>query len=196
MSKLTWNDAAKKRFERGVSKVVVYVNATGYAFPGVTSINESNTGGNPKPYYQDGIKYLNIASAEEYAATLNSYTVIDEFLACDGTVSVSNGLYVTEQPRSKFDMVYETNIGAEANPSLGKKIHIVYNLLASPTQHQHNSIAESAAIEMYSWGLTSIPVSVSGRRPTSHFIVDSIASNTVTLALLEAYIYGLSLIHI
>jgi len=71
MSKLTWDDQGERFFEMGVDRGVLYVDSDpGVAWMGLISVTENVTGGEPRPYYLDGDKYLNLLTAEEFEATI------------------------------------------------------------------------------------------------------------------------------
>ena len=64
----------------GVDHGVLYIpNAlgvydTGFAWNGLTSVNEAPSGAEPTPVYADNIKYLNLQSVEEFACTIAAIT--------------------------------------------------------------------------------------------------------------------------
>jgi hypothetical protein len=70
----------------------------GVPWNGLTSVNETPTGGDPKPAYIDGRKFRNIASSEEFKATIEAFAAPKEFGPCDGSRSIQNGLIATQQP--------------------------------------------------------------------------------------------------
>ena len=88
---LVWDNTGERLYEAGVSKTVLYPQATGGTYPkgvawnGVSSITDKPSGAEASPLYADDIKYLNLRSVEEYAATIEAYTYPDEFAECDGS---------------------------------------------------------------------------------------------------------------
>ena len=75
MAVLTWDQTGERRYETGVDHGVLYIqNATtgaydrGYAWNGLINVSESPSGAEASPIYADNIKYLNLVSAEEFAA--------------------------------------------------------------------------------------------------------------------------------
>lgn len=191
MSRLVWSAAGERFFESGLDRGVLYVSGLGVAWSGLISIEEAPSGGDAKPFYHDGIKYLNLVSAEEYEATINAYSCPPEFGPCDGMGSVYNGLFVTQQPRKPFDLSYRTKVGNDTDGTdYAYKIHLVYNALAAPSSRSNASLSDAQSVNALSWKITTLPPSITGYRPTSHFIVDSRFTPTDKLAQLEDTLYG------
>lgn len=192
MARLVWSSFGQRFYEIGVDRGVLYVGvAPGVAWSGLISVEESPTGGEAKPLYMDGIKYLNLSSAEEYAATINAFTSPEEFGPCDGTVSIQNGLYVTQQPRKSFGLSYRTKLGNDVDgPDHAYKIHLVYNGLASPASRSNATITDSPSPNNFSWAITTLPPAITGYKPTAHFVVDSRFTPTDVLSGLEDILYG------
>ena len=150
MAKLVWDKTGERFYETGVKNVALYVfdNSSGQkkykdgvAWNGVTAISESPSGAEPTALYADDKKYLNLLSAEEFAASIEAYTYPDEFAECDGSALLVKGVTVGQQTRSKFALAYKTTIGNdEAGNSLGYKLHIIYNCLAAPSEKAYNTI--------------------------------------------------------
>ena len=63
MTAINWDSRSKRLYEAGLDRGVLYTRGNpGVPWYGLRSIEESIDGGEPQPYYMDGIKYLNIAS--------------------------------------------------------------------------------------------------------------------------------------
>ena len=92
MTRLTWGAIGERYYEDGVDRGVLYVDDVGYVWNGLISVSETPTGGEHRSYYLDGIKHINLASAEEYEATIKAISAPAEFAACDG---VSHGKQYT-----------------------------------------------------------------------------------------------------
>jgi hypothetical protein len=164
--------------------------ADGVPWNGLTSITENVTGGDAKPYYVDGEKYLNTAAREEYSSTLTAYTYPDEFEPCDGMSYLRSGFMATGQRRQPFGLSYRTMVGSDTNPTAGYKIHLVYGALAAPAQRAYKTISTAQDPDDFSWTLTSLPPAISGYTRTSHFIVDSRDIDPDTLVGIEGILYG------
>lgn len=192
MARLNWDIVGGRFFETGVDQGVLYVGINpGVAWTGLISVAESPTGGEAKPFYMDGIKYLNLSSAEEFAATITAFSSPPEFGPCDGTVAIQNGLYVTQQPRKPFGISYRTKLGNDVDGSdHAYKIHLVYNALASPADRTNNTTTDSPDPANLSWAITTLPPAITGYKPTSHFVIDSRYAEASILSDLEDILYG------
>ena len=192
MPRITWGDPGTRFYENGIDRGVLYVGANpGVPWTGLISVVESPSGAEARPHYIDGVKYLNLASSEEYQATIDAYGCPLAFLSCDGTVEIHNGLYATQQPRTSFGFSYRTFIGNDIDFSEhAYKIHLVYGALASPSQRSAISNSDKTNATVLSWALSTCPPSVTGYRRTSHYAVDSRYANTGVLSTLENLLYG------
>lgn len=195
--KLEWDKVGERYYETGISKGVFYPQETGgtypkgYAWSGLTAVNETPSGAEPNPLYADNIKYLNLMSAEEYGGTIEAYTAPDEFGACDGTAELAPGVTLGQQPRKTFGMSYQTILGNDVELNKhGYKIHLVYGALASPTERGYESVNDSPEPATLSWEFSTTPVAVEGYEPTSLIIIDSTKVDKDKLAALEAVLYG------
>lgn len=191
MAKLVWGDTGSRRFETGVDRGVLYTSDGGVPWNGLTSVKEKPTGGEPQPYYQDGIKYLELASSEEFEATIEAYSSPPEFDACDGTVGIFAGLFITQQPRKQFGFSYRSMIGNDVDgQSHGYKIHLVYNALARPTSRSNDTLSDTVSPMSLSWDISCVPPAFSGYKPTAHYVIDSTQTNKIVLSYIEAVLYG------
>lgn len=192
MSRLTWGATGKRYYETGVDRGVLYIGGQpGVPWTGLTSVSESPTGGEARPYYLDGVKYLNLSSGEEFEATIDAFSSPPEFGPCDGTASIQNGLFVTQQPRKSFGLSYRTMIGNDVDGSEhAYKIHLVYNAIAAPSDRTNNAIGESAEPMSLSWSITTLPPILTGFKPTAHFVIDSRSTPTEVLLEVEDILYG------
>lgn len=191
MTRVIWGASGERYYETGVDRGMLYINYLGVAWSGLISVTESPSGAEPRPFYLDGFKYLNLASAEEYEATIVALSSPPEFKQCEGIKSIQNGLFATQQPRIPFGLSYRTLIGNDHTPDLGYKIHIVYNALAGPAERIHNTVNEQSEAEQLSWSITTAPHGeVTGIKPTAHFVIDSTLTDPALLEELEGIFYG------
>ena len=199
MTKLKWDVIGKRLYETGTSKGVLFVHdelgapGTGVAWSGLTKVTQSPTGGEETALYADDIKYLSLFSAEVFEGTVEAYTYPDEFGECDGSKEASAGLRIGQQPRKAFSMVYVSRVGNDVvGTAAGYKIHLLYNLKASPSERAHESINETPGAITFSWGLTSTPVVVAeeGYVPTSTIEIDSLTAPAPKLKELEDLLFG------
>lgn len=199
---IKWDQTGERLYETGVDRGVLYVMKDtisdptkpyedGVAWNGLTSINESPSGGEPTPLWADNIKYLNLISAEQYGATVEAYMYPDEFYACDGTRAISTGAYIGQQPRKQFGLSYRTIIGNDSQfNDYGYKLHLVYGCFATPTEKSYSTVNDSPEASAFSWTISTTPVAVDGFKPTAHLFIDSTTVPAAKLAALEALLYG------
>jgi hypothetical protein len=197
MPPLTWDQVGEKLYETGVDRGVLYipnasgVYASGFAWNGLTTVTESPSGAEPSAQYADNIKYLNLVSAEEFGGTIEAYTYPDEFAQCDGTFSPAPGVAVGQQGRKQFGLSFRTRVGNDVDGTeFGYKLHLVYGALAAPSEKAYATINDSPEAISFSWDITTTPVPVTGRKPTSLIVVDSTVVDPGDLASLEALLYG------
>ena len=192
MPALIWGSAGQRFFETGTDRGVLFPKVgSGVPWNGLISVTESPSGGEPRPYYYDGFKYLNVATAEEFEASIDAYSAPSEFDKCDGTASIHHGLFVTQQPRESFGFSYRTKIGNDLQGTdHGYKIHLVYNALAGPAQRDYATIGDSVEPLTFTWDISTAPVDIPGFRPSAHFVIDSRRTPKVVMEFIEGIIYG------
>ena len=197
MTKILWDQTSEKVYETGVDHGVLYIPdgggaySNGYGWNGLTTVTESPSGADVKPFYADNVKYLNLVASEEFGATIEAYTYPNEFAQCDGTASPTPGVTVGQQTRKTFGMSYRTKIGNDVLATdFGYKLHLVYGATAAPSERAYSSVNDSPEAIAFSWGVTTVPVEVPDFKPTAIMTIDSTKVDAAALALLEAALYG------
>lgn len=196
MAELVWDKVDERIYETGVDHGVLYLRdaegdySNGYVWNGLVSVSESPTGAEPTAMYADNIKYLNLISAEEFAATIEAFTYPDEFAACEGSVEPEVGVSIGQQNRETFGLAYRTKIGSALDPDLGHKIHLIYGAIAAPTERGYQTVNESPEAITFSWELSTTPVEVPGFKPTATITIDTTKVDSVALGLLTSILYG------
>ena len=196
MATLTWDVQSERYYETGVSKGVLYPfkegkYSKGVAWNGLTAVNENPSGAEPTPLYADNIKYLNLLSNEEFAATVEAYTYPDEFAECDGSAELAVGVSVGQQKRIPFGLSYVTKLGNDTDgQDHGYKIHLIYGALAKPTQKNYATINDTPEAITFSWELSTTPVAVPNMRPTACITIDSTKVEAGKLKKIEDKLYG------
>lgn len=197
MAKLTWDDTGKRLYETGVKQGVLYpiqtggVYSKGVAWNGLTAVTESPSGAEATALYADDIKYLSLYSAEEFGATIEAYTYPDEFMECDGSATLVEGVTIGQQDRKTFGLCYRTTVGNDVDGNEhGYKLHLIYGAKASPSEKAYATINDSPEAITFSWEITTTPVNVTGAKPTACITIDSTKADPTCLAALEAALYG------
>ena len=191
MSRLDWDALGTRFYDAGVDRGVLYVDGQpGVVWNGLTSVNENPTGGDPKPYYIDGVKYLNYSAPEEFEATITAFTYPVEFEVCDGSVQPREGMFLTHQRRKSFGFSYRSLIGNDQSENFGYKLHIVYNALVSPTNREHGTLKEQSDPSDFSWKVTTKPPAMAGYKRTSHIVLDTRTTDPTIIEAIEDILYG------
>lgn len=191
LPRIVWDAVGSRQYETGIDRGVLYVDTqAGVPWNGLTAVTESSPGGIAKSFYVDGEKYANLPTREEYQATLTAYTYPEEFEICDGLVSIRSGLFLTKQKRISFGLSYRTKIGNDQDDSYAYKIHIIYNVLAAPSNRAFKTTNNSMQVDQFSWVLTSLPLAQTGYLRTSHIVIDSRVTDPQILSAIEDILYG------
>lgn len=197
MAKIVWDKTGERFYETGVDRGVLYpVNQSGVYTPGVawnglTGVTESPSGAESTPLYADNIKYLNMLSTEEFAATIEAYTYPDEFGECDGSATLTEGVTIGQQNRKTFGFCYRSLLGNDTDgTAYGYKLHLIYGCQASPSEKGYATVNDSPSAITLSWSVNTTPVNVTGHKPTASLIIDSTKVDKDKLAALEEVLYG------
>ena len=198
MAELVWDELGERFYETGVNHGTLFVlnpqtgqYGVGVAWNGLISVAEKPSGAEPTPLYADNIKYLTLVSAEEFGATIEAYTYPDEFAECDGSYESSDGLFIGQQTRKKFGLVYKTLMGNDVSGNaLGYKLHIIYGALAAPSEKSYSTINDSPEAITFSWEISTSPVEITGFLPAAMLVIDSTKADATKLAALEDTLFG------
>lgn len=214
MTRVAWDSLSTRTYETGVDRCVIYPSGKpGSPWLGVSKIQEQYPGAEVSDNYLDGTKYRTSVGHTDFKAKLTAFTMPYEFYACDGILEIGNGLFVHDQQREMFGLSYRTLIGNDTiGDSYGYKIHLVYNVLATPTSSSYSTESSSPAITSKEWELATVPYRHrefsyfrSGGnqtrldrentvyRPVSHMIVDTRAVGPSNISILEQVLYGTDL---
>ena len=200
MAKLVWDQSGQREIESGVSQVALFVaNGNSYdsgvAWNGVTAISENPGGADLTDLYADNIKYASLRAAETFGCTIEAFTYPDEWNQCDGSEEAVTGVFLGQQPRKAFALVYKTQIGDDTHPGMDKgyKLHFVYNCTASPSGRSYATINENPDAISFSWEASSTPVAVgnsNAHKPVSTIVIDSTKADADKLTALLDTVYG------
>lgn len=164
----------------------------------LTAVTESPSGAEATPIYADDIKYLNIQSAEDFAATLEALMYPEEFAECDGSKSIVAGVTIGQQKRKMFGLSYVTTLGNDVDGNdYGYKLHIVYGCMATPSEKNYATINDSPETITMSWEISTTPVDIPGVdkdgnpfKPTATMTFDSTKTDSKIMKAIEDILYG------
>lgn len=191
MSILAWDNVGEKQYETGIDKGVLYL-ADGSAVPwnGLVSVVE-HIDRTTTPIYYDGRKVSDITEAGSFSASMKAVTYPDEFIEFEGSLMLMPGVYIADQEAKRFNLSYRTRIGNDLNGSnVGYKIHVLYNLIAIPSDKTFLTETANAQFTEFEWKISAVPEDIPGFRPTAHIVINSLEFNPLFLAELELILYG------
>jgi hypothetical protein len=183
-TELRWH--TDNNYEYGVDRGVLYLpDGKGVAWSGITSVDLDPGQGESTPLYLDGVKYLDQQNEKDLSAGLTAYTYPDEFLQFDGVAELESGILVDGQTvKDRFSLSYRTRTAH------GYRIHILYDLMAVPSDRVYNTLSEQPDATAFAWDLQGIPQELAGFKPTEYFVFDSNQMNLELLGILEGILYG------
>ncbi len=196
---LEWDKSGERFYEMGVSRGVLYpINTANGTYPkgvvwnGLTQVSESPEGADATDLWADNIKYATLRSTETFKATIEAYTYPDEFGECDGSASPTTGLYIGQQQRKTFGLCYRTEVGSDTvtDTTNSYKLHLIYGCTAAPSDKGYETINDSPDAITFSWEVDTVPVPVTGYKPTASIVIDSTKVDATKLATLESILYG------
>lgn len=191
MTKLVWDQVGERRYETGIDRGVLYLpDGRAVVWNGLTSVNEVVTR-EVKNYYMDGIQYLAHHVPGGYSAKVQAFTYPDEMDQLTGIAEHYMGVFLHDQRSRMFNLVYRTLIGNDIDGTdYAYKIHVLWNVLATPSDRTYGSLSDDVAVSAFEWTLTAVPSQMVGARPTSHVSVDSRTLDPALLEGLENNLYG------
>lgn len=192
MTRVVWDASGQRLYQTGIDRGMIYLeDGTVSTWNGLVSVTESPSGADPVATYIDGQKVLNVPGGENYEATIESISLPVNAAACAGWGILQYGLYASNQPKQTFGFSYRTLIGNDVSGTeFGYRIHVIFNCTAKSADFTHETTSESPSVKAYNWGLTAVPVSFSGLRPTAHVIFDTRIQTAPTITAVEALLYG------
>ncbi len=192
MAKLQWDAIGQRFFEAGIDRGVLYLPIdNGVPWNGLTSVTDNLESVTSEPVYFDGVKVLDNPKLGDFDATLNAFTYPDEFLEYEGLQFLGDGMYVDDQTPKQFGLCYRTRVGNDVDGlDHGYRLHLVYNVTATPATPTYETMTNTAAPSEFSWNLTAVPEPIPGFRATAHIILDSRYLEPDILAAIEDILYG------
>lgn len=196
--KIVWDQTSDRKFEAGVKNGVFYTyNSStqkytpGVAWNGLTSISESPDGADAQDLYADNMKYATLRGAENHKGTIEAYTYPDAFIECDGSAELIKGVHVGQQKRKVFGMAYTTMQGSAEDPDFSTEIiHLVYGMTVSPSDRQYETINDSPDAITFSWEYETVPVTVTGMKPTAMVTINVGELSAAQESALKTKLYG------
>lgn len=200
MSKLVFDRPADRVYETGIQNGVIFPirygrYQDGVVWNGLTAVNERPSGSEPNALYADNIKYLNLLSDEEFAATVEAYSYPNECRRCLGETEIAQGVYIAQQSRQHFGLVYKTMRGnAESQDARDYKLHLLFNCMVGPSEKNFGTVNETPEAITFSWELQAEKQYVSNFKPSANLVLDSVKMTKAgfynLLRFIEDQVYG------
>lgn len=190
MTALAWDAVGERRYETGVDRGVLY-HPDGYAVPwnGLVSLTEQ-LGREIKSYFIDGVKYLDYQVIGAFQASLKAFTYPDQLNELTGSPEFAPGVFTHDQPSKSFGLSYRTRLADDLDPDTHYRIHLIWNILASPSNAQFDTKSDANALQPMEWTLNGAPPAAIGLRPTSHISISSRGIDPELLTAIEGHLYG------
>lgn len=196
MTEIVWDEVGQRRFETGLDRGVIYPmdGSEAVAWNGLVGVSE-NRAREVKSFYVDGIKYLDHQVIGAYGAKVQAYMYPEKLDELTGMAKHAEGVFLHDQLPRPFHLSYRTLIGNDMlGTDFGYKIHLIYNVLASPADVAFPTVGERVAPNVFEFNLTATPPPVWGIRPTAHIsmhvALDSTGLSAELLQQIEAMLYG------
>lgn len=188
---ISWDAVGDRRFETGIDRGVFYPpGGTPVAWNGLTSVTEK-AGAVRSAVYYEGSKVNDIVYPGDFQGALKAITypeILDEYV---GLAPMVDGFFVGDQMPKAFDICYRTLIGNDTEGiDHGYKIHLLYNITATPSDIDHSTMADQVSPIEFQWDISAVPEEVVGFRPSAHFVIDSTTLHPLLLSEIETILYG------
>lgn len=164
MPGLIWDE---RKYDAGLERGVFYLSsAWGVAWNGLTSVQETPSGGDEQVRFIDGVKTDSRLRRDEFSGTIEAFTYPDSFF--------DNVL--VQRRQSRFGLSYRTK----------NEIHLVYNVLVGPGTIN----VQQLDTEPFRWAFSTQPIPIRDARSCAHLIVDVEKAYSWTVTALEDVLYG------
>lgn len=195
---LVWDEVGEHWYENGVDHCALYLMGDegtyekGVAWNGITKIGENPDGGDSTDLWADNIKYGSLRAAENFKGTIEAYTFPKEFHACDGYAELVEGITIGQQSRRGFGLAYRTNMGNDTPTDTDDnyKLHLVYGATVSPSDKDYETINDNPDAITFSWEFETIPVPVTGKKPTAHVVINAKVVGSTKMTKIESKLFG------
>lgn len=187
---ITWWEPGSKVYERGVDRGVLYFD-DGRVVPwsGLTEVDE-RIGVGSEPVYFDGIKVSEIPTVDGFSASVLAISYPDQLESAYGQLELRNGIYLGEQAQKSFGFSYRNKLGTELDEDVGYKIHLVYNVIATPNDKNYTTISDDPSVIEFSWEFVAVPETLHEYASSAHLVLDTSEISPGLLDAIESILYG------
>jgi hypothetical protein len=190
MVALTWDEVGSRTYESGLDRGVLYL-PDGSAIPwnGLLEVEESSDNESSSVYF-DGQKISHLITLGGFPGSIKAITYPDEFLELEGMGQITAGMMVGQQQPQAFGLSYRTKVGNDQDGDAGYKIHLLYNVFATPDDKSYSTITDDPDIATFGWSIEAIPEEVEGFKPTAYISLDSRLISAELMTDIEERLYG------
>lgn len=191
MPQITWDAVGERTYESGLDRGVLYLpNGDSVPWNGLQSVVEKIQM-TKTPVHYDGVKVSEIVKLGSFEATLSAITYPKKFEEISGNSELRTGVLLGDQKPQRFGLSYRTRIGNDVEgDEAGYKIHVVYNILATPSDTSYETIGDSTNPVPFEWDLSTIPVEFDGYSQAAHMSFNTKDLDPLLLAEIERILYG------
>lgn len=162
--RLSWD---LREIEMGLDSGVFYPpSGPGVAWNGLVSLTEDEADSTQNTHYIDGVKQPYRRKAGYFSGSIEAVSY---------PVSFYDDILLQRRPTS-FGLSYR----------VGSKIHIVYNVLVSPTAVTYRTAYDNPI----KWSFTTLPIALHGYNRISHLVIDTSETYPGVVEAFEDILYG------
>lgn len=175
------HDTGERLYNYGMDHAVVFVKGEARPWTGVISASSKFRSDAPRAAYFDGAVYSYSVARPEFDAKFTMVDCPDIFLQCLGVAHVGGGLYIYNQPREPFGLVYRV-MRSDGDYSL----HIIFSAIAAESAREYETITDLTAPKLFSFDAYASSPDGSG---ASHLRLDRWLYDPYLFSSLEERLY-------
>lgn len=190
MGRLVWNEPSNRRLLGGTDRGVLYLpRQAAVPWNGITSVVQSSTADTDSIYF-DGRRIAVDITPGPFEGTLSAFNYPPEFERAQGFEQVRPGVYANSQKPCSFGLTYRTQVRNAIGAVIGHKIHLFWDLKATPSDVTHNTLGGDPDVSPFEWSLAGAATELPKIRPTGHLVLDTTEIDPWLIEDVENLIYG------
>lgn len=190
MGRLMWNDPSSRQLFGGTDRGVLYLpDRAGIPWDGITSVVQTNTI-EAESLYFDGRRFAIDTTPGAFEGTLSAFNYPVEFERAQGFEEVRPGVYANSQRPITFGLTYRTSVRNASGLEIGHKIHLFWDLKATPSDVTHNTLGGDPEVTPFSWDVLGMATELGGILPTGHLVLNTTEIDPWLIEEVENLIYG------
>jgi hypothetical protein len=163
--------------EAGVERGVLYLDEGVFPWNGLVDVTEhGDDSAIQTDLYYDGNRFAFAQNPTDFSLGVSAWSYPKEFESYEG---LTDDL-TDRQPRKPFNLSYRE----------GKYWHLVWNVMAIPTDSIYSSKNNEFEISQFTWEFVTRKNDVPGAAPSAHFVIDLSSAVPDAIDELEYWLYG------